>query len=161
MQRFLFATPLMLLWVILSQEYTLISFVIGLVLGLAIAFAITPPGVLSSPAKLLRQAYWAVIYVVYLTYEVILSSIDVTRRVIMPKMPIDPAIIEIKTLDDTHNNRITALTSHAITMTPGELVVRAHADGTLEVHVLDVGSATTQDDQVNRLKLLRKVLGYD
>jgi multicomponent Na+:H+ antiporter subunit E len=66
----------------------------------------------------------------------------------------------VPTQDETHSASIAALSAHAITITPGELVVDFDGAKVMYVHCLDTEatSKTADPAQAARLKLLRRVL---
>jgi multicomponent Na+:H+ antiporter subunit E len=69
----------------------------------------------------------------WLFKEVILSSLEVSRLVLNPKMPISPAVFEFKTRC-SHPVDVVIL-GNSITLTPGTLTLNIN-DGNLTVHSL-------------------------
>ena len=74
--------------------------------------------------RLLR--YW-----VWLGREVIRSSLDVTRLVLHPKLPISPTIIEVHVESEHPFDQV--MLGNSITLTPGTLTVDLY-QGVLTVH---------------------------
>ncbi len=97
-------------------------------------------------------------YVAYVVVDVIKCGITVAKIVIDPKLPIRPGIIAVKS--GLRSEIGTALSAHAITITPGEMVVEIGDDGTMYTHCLDaVGSAASADEaQRKRRAMLDKIL---
>jgi multicomponent Na+:H+ antiporter subunit E len=109
-------------------------------------------------------------YVSILALDIFWSSVKVARLVLNPHMPIQPGIVKISTQDipsDSHDtDLVTALSAHWITITPGQFVIdieKNDQETFLYVHNLHLDSQlpTIHDEQTRRLKLIRKVLGYD
>ena len=91
--------------------------------------------------RYLRQMLWSAIFLVYLTWQIILSNLSLAWLIIQPNPKLDPGIVGIP-LTITGGLEITLLAS-AITLTPGTLSVDlgTDADGrtVLYVHNLRVG----------------------
>jgi multicomponent Na+:H+ antiporter subunit E len=85
------------------------------------------------------------------------SGIQVARLVIDPKLPIQPGIVAIPSRAKTELGE--ALSAHAISLTPGELVVEIGDDGILYTHCLDASHAAEylEDAQKMRKDLLDKI----
>jgi multicomponent Na+:H+ antiporter subunit E len=91
-------------------------------------------------------------------WELIVSGLQVAHIVLSPSLPIKPGIIAIPS--GTDSDLATALSAHAITVTPGELVVEISDDGVMYTHVLDVtmSEAARLNAQEQRRNLLSKIL---
>jgi multicomponent Na+:H+ antiporter subunit E len=72
-------------------------------------------------------------------------------------MPINPGIVAIPTQCESDLSR--ALSTHAITLTPGEMVVEIGKDGTMYTHMLDATDADERvaEAQETRDKMLKKI----
>jgi len=81
----------------------------------------------------LRFSYRLIAYWGWLGKEIVLSSIEVARVVLDPKLPISPQIIEIKSTADRAVDQ--AILGNSITLTPGSLALDVH-DGVLKIHTL-------------------------
>lgn len=97
-------------------------------------------------------------YVLVLVYDLVVSGIQVTRIVINPSLPIQPGIIAI--YSKCRSDMATALNAHAITLTPGELVVEMSEDGTMYTHCLDASKSeeVVEQAQTMRVELLDKIV---
>ncbi|MDF0607329.1 Na+/H+ antiporter subunit E [Wolbachia endosymbiont of Onchocerca gibsoni] len=60
-------------------------------------------------------------YMPWLTYQIILSSIYVTKKVLQTKLKLKPIIIVKKC--EGHNNKSIALFANSVTITPGTLTI--------------------------------------
>lgn len=159
--RLQLALPLWLVYMALTQK-TWQNILPNLVFGALIAFLVSslfPPrlrpfdwsGVVPFLIGLLQYA-WLVIV------DMFKSAYNVARIVLDPKLPIRPGIIAIKT--GCASELATALSAHAITLTPGEMVVAMDEDGTLYTHTLDMSrsQAHAEDAQELRRNLLSKLV---
>ena len=80
----------------------------------------------------------AVSYVPWLIWQVVLSNIDVARRIISPTLDIDPKLIVVQPSQKTYLGRV--LYANSITLTPGTVSVRMY-DGEILVHALHPDAA--------------------
>lgn len=166
--------PMALLWMIFSRQFTIEGFIVGAIFGFAILLVVRSNTSFDDDAeevKLTRipsQIFALIIYTIKLSWDVILSGLDVAGKVLQPTMPINPGTHTISTQDDTNDALVSALSGHSITITPGELVIDygEDADGhtTMLVHTLDKEQSTQaklEQDQTNRLGLIQRILGLD
>lgn len=92
-------------------------------------------------------------YLGILVIDIIKGGIMVAKSVWNPNLKINPAIIAIPS--GCESELATALSAHAISLAPGELVVEIDADGTMYTHVLDV---TQSSDYIEQAQLMRREL---
>lgn len=173
-QIYLLSVAMAVLWMIFANQFTLPGFVVGYIFGFGVLLLMRFNTSFEShqtvihPARIPSQLIALVRYTLRLTLDVILSGIDVARRVLKPQMPIDPIIQRVPTQDPTNDAVISALSAHGITITPGELVIDFEQDESgqtiMLVHALDSNLSTMEKlnrDQSNRLKLIKRILGYE
>jgi multicomponent Na+:H+ antiporter subunit E len=133
----------------------------NLVLGLLVATGLTlllrpPPG--RFELRRLPRALVALgryLFVVFV--DAIKSGLIAARLVLDPALPVKPGIIAIPS--DCDSELATALSAHAITLAPGEMVVEIGKDGTMYAHALDATRAAeyVEEAQELRRELLRKI----
>jgi multicomponent Na+:H+ antiporter subunit E len=76
-----------------------------------------------------------IIYLITFLKALVLANWDVAKRVIDPKLPINPGIVAIKTnLQEDYKKLMLA---NSITLTPGTITMRV-TDDTLFIHWIDV-----------------------
>ncbi len=135
---------------------------LNILTGILLAVGIT--AVLPHPRQKLRwrrlpgMVLASLRYAFILLYDLLASGIQVARIVLSPKMPLRPGIIAIPS--GCTNETAVALSAHAITLTPGEMVVEIDDAGVMYTHMLDVADAE-QDilaAQKMRRELLQKIL---
>lgn len=133
----------------------------NLALGLLIAAGLTallrpPRGTFELqrlPAALLALARYLLTVVV----DAIKSGLMTARLVLDPALPVKPGIITIPSGCDSE--LATALSAHAITLAPGEMVVEIGEGGMMYTHALDATHAAeyVAEAQQLRRELLRQI----
>ena len=153
------AVTLLLLFVYLELSFNLefSNLVVGLFIAGFITFLIRPR---SGPVDWgrLPSSIWALVqYLVILAYDLIKSGIVVARLVLTPKMRLRQGIVAISA--ECESELGTALSVHAITLTPGELVVEMDDEGVMYTHCLDVTEADKYMAEAQELRkdLLEKI----
>lgn len=155
------AVPLAVTWVLVVQRVSVDSFAVGYVLGLAILLLLGSHSASVNVRKLPDQIIGLVIYLLTLFRDIWNSSMDVTKRVLNPELPMNPGILAVETGDPNESDAVAAFSAHGITITPGELVVDFADKKVMFVHCLDIGasSQSAPGGQEIRLKRLNRVLG--
>jgi len=133
----------------------------NLVLGVLVAGAATlllrpqPGG--ADPRRLPAAIGATVRYIAILAADVVKSGVSVARIVLDPALPIRPGIVAI---DSGCNSELgAALSAHALSITPGELVIGIGRDGILYTHCLDATHSAeyAAEAQTMRRDLLSKI----
>ncbi len=94
-------------------------------------------------------------YLAWLTLEVIKSNLELARRVLDPRLPIGPEIVELTSSQKTDLGRVSY--ANSITLTPSTVTIEAASDGALLVHAISAEAANglrsgEMDRQVSRLE---------
>ena len=95
------------------------------------------------------------VYLAWLAKEVVRSSLEVSRIVLDPRLPISPTIVDI---DATALHPIDrAILGNSITLTPGTLALDVHR-GVIKVHslTLEGADALMSSGMERRVAALRK-----
>jgi multicomponent Na+:H+ antiporter subunit E len=97
-------------------------------------------------------------YIFVLAYDLIVSGIQVASIVLNPSQSLRPGIITIPS--KTKSEVAQALNAHAITLTPGEVVVEMDEEGTMYTHCLNATDSEqlVDDAREMRAELLEKIL---
>jgi len=90
-----------------------------------------------------RSWFWLIIFAFVFSYYVIKGGLDVSYRVLHPRMPIRPGIVKIRSGLKTETGR-TAL-ANCITLTPGTLTMDVTDDGVFYIHWLNVLSLDEEE----------------
>jgi len=132
--RFLFwIIFLFLIWMGLTMSLDAQELTTGFIVSFIIALLYVKNYKSSDKFSFNPIAY--VIYLVVFIKNLVLSNWDVARRVIDPKLPINPGIVAIKTnLKEDYKKLMLA---NSITLTPGTITLDVK-DDTLYVHWIDV-----------------------
>ncbi|HEX2621558.1 MAG TPA: Na+/H+ antiporter subunit E [Phototrophicaceae bacterium] len=160
-EAMIFAVPLTFMWMIVTSSISPGGFFVGAVVGLAIVMLLRLQKNEINFRKLPDQLWALVVYTLTLFRDIWLSSVDVTKRVLNPALPMKPGILRVETQDPTENDVVAAFSAHGITITPGELVVDFDDRRAMYVHCLDVEASGQSADgaQTKRLRLLNRILG--
>ena len=115
------------------------QFLVGLVLGLPVAYASRrfywPE---TDPWRLLRAVPYMAIYLALFVKVLLVANLDVAYRVLAPSMPIEPAVIDLPLRVET-DVAITTI-ANSITLTPGTLAMDYDDDrNALTVHAIAGG----------------------
>lgn len=161
LRRAILAIPMALVWMVLTATLNIEGFLVGFVVALAVLTLVSES---KTPLKLNNlpdQVLALLIHIVTLARDIYLSGVDVAKRVIDPKLPMKQGILAVNTQDEHERDIVAALSAHAITITPGELVLDFDGGKTMFVHCLDVEASAKSADaaQTRRLKLFRRILG--
>lgn len=139
---------LYLIWLLLSGHYT------PLLLGLGAVSCLLCVGIAYRMEMLDAEghaSYWLLrlpLYWLWLTKEIILSNIDVIRRVLSPSLPISPTLITTKPLQKTDFGKV--LYANSITLTPGTTSIMFGDDG-IVVHALSQeGAEAVKKNSMNQ-----------
>lgn len=105
------------------------------------------------PIKLL---VFLAVYLPVFTWQLILSNIDVARRVLSPIIPLNPGFVKIKT--DLKGDFGKLVLANSITLTPGTLSVDVDGEY-LYIHTVDVKGKTLEENTENISGKFEKLLG--
>ena len=152
-----FIIPVWLLYLLLSANWSVRNLVTGLVLAGIVALLIRPEKRPLDWKRLPDALLASLLYLLRLLRELAISGIQVARIVLSPSLPIQPGIIAIPS--QCQSDFGVALSAHAITLTPGEMVVEIDAAGVMYTHVLDATDAEKRvaDAQQIRRDLLSRI----
>ncbi|MEQ8676600.1 MAG: Na+/H+ antiporter subunit E [Aggregatilineales bacterium] len=162
--RMIYAVPFALIFMTMSNQWEITGLIVGYLFGLATLLLIGEmPGRIVW-GRLPFQLFWLMVYITWLVWEILLSGFDVARRVLDPKLPIHPGELVVPIQDEEERVIVSALSAHAISVTPGELVIGFSViDGKnhMIVHSLDIDVSRQQveQSQTKRLKLLKRIMG--
>lgn len=105
------------------------------------------------PIKLLK---FLLVYIPVFIWKLILANLDVARRVLSPKIPLNPGIVKIKT--DLKGDLGKLTLANSITLTPGTLSIDVE-DEYIYVHTVDVKGKNMAENQANISGPFEKILG--
>ncbi|MCF7930711.1 MAG: Na+/H+ antiporter subunit E [Acholeplasmataceae bacterium] len=105
------------------------------------------------PIKLVK---FIAIYLPVFIWKLILANFDVARRVLSPKIPLNPGIVKIPTSLKGDFGKLTL--ANSITLTPGTLSIDIE-DEYLYIHTVDVKGTSEQENQKLISGPFEKILG--
>jgi multicomponent Na+:H+ antiporter subunit E len=148
-------------WVVLSGKFDAFHLSIGAASAVCIALG-TQPLLLRTPAIVpdarhpLSAISWGrlLLYIPWLAWQVVLSSLQVAWVVLHPKMPISPCIVQFETPLPHELARLTL--ANSITLTPGTITLDVDGD-TFVVHALTTGSALALTPRTGQGRMQHRV----
>ena len=130
------------LFVILMVVWALFTSVDGqeILTGAIISLLITLITIKAEPIlghiKLTPKSFvYFLLYIVVFIKELIMSNIDVARRVVDPKLPIKPGIVKVRTKLKSKLGKI--ILANSITLTPGTMTTEIK-DDYLYIHWIEI-----------------------
>ena len=145
---------LMAAWVMLTLRTDMEGLIQELIAGglIALALGIFLSGILpdTGEGNIIKRLFMFDLYLLILLKEMILANLDVAYRVLHPKMPIKPGIVEVKPDIDSDMGRL--VLANSITLTPGTLSMD-YIDDSLFIHWISV-----KDDPEESMKPLDKAV---
>ena len=146
-----------LAYLAITANIELPNIFVGLAVGVIVALVVRPQNQPMALRNLPSSLFNLAKYTVWLAIDIVRNGIRVARIVLDPKLPIRPGIIAIPS--GMKSELGTALSAHAITVTPGEQVIEIGDDGTMYTHCLDaVNSAEgAAEAQRTRKAMLEKI----
>lgn len=105
------------------------------------------------PIKLLKFLF---VYIPVFIWKLILANLDVARRVLSPKIPLNPGIVKITT--DLKGDLGKLTLANSITLTPGTLSIDVEEDA-IYVHTVDVKGKNAAENRRQISSLFEKILG--
>ena len=153
MYNLLLIVPLLLVYLELSSNFEFSNLIVGLLIVTGILLLIRPRRRPMAWRRLPSAIVALIKYVVILAYDLIMSGIQVARIVLNPALPIQQGIVAIPS--ECESELGSALSAHAITLTPGELVIETDEQGVMYTHCLD---ATKSEQYVAEAQKMRRDL---
>lgn len=91
------------------------------------------------PLKLVKFVF---IYLPVFIWKLVLANLDVARRVLSPKIPLNPGIVKVDTKLKGEIGKLTL--ANSITLTPGTLSIDVEEDS-IFVHAIDIKGKSGKD----------------
>lgn len=127
------ASLLLLLWILLSGHLGILLLSLGIASGLLVAWFIHRLALQNPDFNTLYFSLNLPRFLPWFFLEVVRSNLDVSWRILHPKLPISPNISTVST--SKLNNVATTAYANCITLTPGTYTLNVD-DQTIEVHSL-------------------------
>lgn len=143
--------PLFVVYLALTNNLEFSNIVVGIIISILLSLLIPRAGL--PPFSLARiPAFIAagIGYIFVVAWDVIRGGISTARIVLDPSLPLNPGIIAIPS--GSKSELGTALSAHAITLSPGELVVAIDAEGVMYTHCLNVDDSQRFIDKAQSMR---------
>jgi multicomponent Na+:H+ antiporter subunit E len=142
----------------LTSDMEWMNIAVGVLISAGITLLLRPRLRLFSWRRIPKAILASIQYLGILAYDIIKGGIVVARSVWNPKLNLQPAIVAIPSECDSE--LAMALSAHATSVAPGELVVEIDPDGVMYTHVLDVTQSSEYKVQAQQLRreLLSKII---
>ena len=135
---------LALVWALASGHISLLSLVVGFILGYGVLWCAQP---LMGPSHYFQRLPIALRFAGFFVWQLILSNLRVAYDVITPRLYMRPGIVAVP-LDAKTDQEITLL-ANLITLTPGTLSLDVSEDRrTLYVHAMFVDTPDNVRDSI-------------
>ena len=127
------ALLLMGVWLRLSGQYNFLTITLGVISIIIVIALIVRMGLLDQGLHTLSFYRRLPVYGLWLLSRIALSNLDVARRILHPKLPINPGFIRVPM---TQKKELAKLVhANSITLTPGTISTDIDTNS-IEVHVL-------------------------
>jgi multicomponent Na+:H+ antiporter subunit E len=142
---FLFA-----IWLLLSGHYTPLLLILGVLSTLLVVLLALRADLIDREMQPVLLKPSVLLYWIWLAWEIIKSNIDVSRRILSPRLPISPTIFTIRAAQKTDLGRVTY--ANSITLVPGTVTMDVDED-VFTVHALtqDVAAQLKRGDMNRRV----------
>ncbi len=140
--RLLFWTILLFtLWMVLTSNVQIFNIVIGI--GVSFSIALLYTKLFIHKAFEFISPVWFMVYLYVLLKNLILSNLQISKRILSRDMKLSPAIIAVKTNLESDWKKL--LLANSITLTPGTLTLDI-IDDTLFIHVIEYHEGSNKED---------------
>ncbi|MEM8783513.1 MAG: Na+/H+ antiporter subunit E [Planctomycetota bacterium] len=149
------------LYLLVTSNLQASNLVVSVFVGSTLA-ALLPGGRALRPAELPRAMVAGLQHAATLVWDVLLNGVIVARMVAGGRRAICPGFVR---LADRHDRELaSALEAHAITISPGTMVIdfegeREDPGAKFEVHCLDTRRVESEDDSTQRARVVAAVAG--
>jgi len=124
-----------LFWLILSGFFDAFHLIMGGICSAIVTFISHGLLVKGKGKKMLPKSLRFLLYIPWELWQIVLANVDVAYRVLHPKMPIDPLIIEFET--SLRGDFAFVTLANSITLTPGTITIFVEPEkGKFWVHAL-------------------------
>ena len=103
-----------------------------------------------------RFLVFTFVYLPVFIWQLVLANLDVARRVLSPKIPLNPGFVKVDTELEGDFAKLTL--ANSITLTPGTLSVDVD-DQDIYIHTVDVKGKTQEENKKNISSTFERILG--
>ena len=140
--RLLFWTLLLFtLWLILTSNVQMANILIGAAISFSIALLYTK--LFTHKTFEFISPVWFMVYLFVLFKNLLISNLQISKRILSRDMKLSPAIIAVKTNLESDWKKL--LLANSITLTPGTLTLDI-VDDTLFIHVIEYHEGSNNEN---------------
>lgn len=140
---------LLALWLMLSGMFVTLLVVFGIASSVLVVWIALRMDVVDHEGHPIhiRTGRW-LRYMLWLVWQIVLSNLDVTRRILSPGLPISPTVRRLRASQRTDLGLV--IYANSITLTPGTVTIDVEG-GEVEVHALSrEGIADLESGEMDR-----------
>ncbi len=127
------------IWLLWSGHYTPMLMGFGLVSCALVLLLAHRMRIIDEEGFPLRLTPRILRYLPWLALQVVKSNLELTRRVLNPRLPIGPEIVELTSSQKTDLGRTTY--ANSITLTPSTVTIEVESDGAFLIHAISPEAA--------------------
>lgn len=143
--------PLFVVYLALTGNLELSNIITGVIVALIVSLLVPRTEL---PPFTFQRIPWIILaglgYIAVVAWDVIRGGYSTARIVLDPRLPLNPGIIAIPS--GSKSELGTALSAHAITLSPGEMVVAIDDDGVMYTHCLNVDDSQRFIDKAQSMR---------
>ena len=124
---------LFLTWLLLSGIYTALLLGLGVLSCLLVVAVCRRMQIVDPEGHPNHLILGLLRYMPWLLWAITKANIDVARRIVHPRLPLAPRVIQVAASQKTHLGQV--IYANSITLTPGTVAVETD-EGTIDVHAL-------------------------
>ncbi len=138
---FFWTVLLFVMWMILTANFQLFNILVGIAVSFSIALLYIK--LFTHKAFEFISPFWFMVYLFVLLKNLIISNIQISKRVLSRDMKLSPAIVAVKT--DLESDWKKLLLANSVTLTPGTLTLDIKGD-TLFIHVIEYHEGSSKEN---------------
>ncbi len=148
------AAVLFAVWYLLSGHDSALILILGAFSALFVAAIARRMALVDREGHPLHLGWSAPGYWLWLAWQIVVANLDVARRILDPRLPIDPSVIRRRAGQRTELGKV--IYANSITLTPGTVTIDVEGDE-IVVHALSGAAARAletgkMDRRVSRLE---------
>jgi multicomponent Na+:H+ antiporter subunit E len=146
--RLLFWTVLLFaLWLVLTANLQVANLIIGG--GISFGIALIYSKLFIHADFEIINPYWFFVYLLVLLKNLIISNLQIAKRVLSPDMRLSPAIVAVKTELTSDWKKL--LLANSVTLTPGTLTLDIQKD-ILYIHVIECKNISNKEEIIKEFE---------
>ena len=147
MRLFFWTILLFVLWMVLTSNFQIFNIVVGMAVSFSIALLYTK--LFIHKAFEFISPVWFMIYLYLLLKNLIISNIQISKRILSKDMNLSPAIVAVKTNLESDWKKL--LLANSITLTPGTLTLDIK-DDMLFIHVIEYNEDSNKENIIKEFE---------